>query len=352
MTKNTDTNGDALDSSTPFTRETANSLNTSADRRRFLVGSVITTVAAMGLSVLPRRVLAAPASKLKSKYTHNTVPNSFVEVKGVRYAYRRFGTPNGRPPILLLQHYIGTMDWWDPALTDGLAASREVILFDNRGVGLSSGETPNRINAMADDAHDFIQGLGLKEVDLLAFSIGGMVGQELTLRHPADIRKLILVGTGPRGGSGMATPKPHVVKALTDAGADLRAARPYLFFSQTENGKAAGAAFLARSEERKSDPDKMPSMQTMQAHNEALAEFGATDQHAAYMERLRGLKQATLVVNGNDDIMVDTINSYEMSQVIPRSQLIIYPDAGHGSLFQYASLFVKHVDLFLDRNDF
>ncbi len=131
--------------------------------------------------------------------THNTALNQFVDVAGVRYAYRRFGKPS-EIPILLLHHFIGTMDWWDPLLTDGLARTREVILFDNRGVGLSTGETPNRIAAMAADVHAFIHGLGLTQVDLLAFSIGGMVGQELALTFPDDVRKLMLVGTGPRGG--------------------------------------------------------------------------------------------------------------------------------------------------------
>jgi pimeloyl-ACP methyl ester carboxylesterase len=321
------------------------------NRRGLLIASAFAGV--VGAAGLHSDASAAPPKRKSGVATtsHNTAPNRFVEVGGVRYAYRRFGKPGGAPPILLLHHYIGTMDWWDPALTDGLAASREVILFDNRGVGLSSDQTPNRINGMADDAHGFIRGLGLSQVDLLAFSIGGMVCQELTLRYPGDIRKLILAGTGPRGGSGMAEAKPNVVKALTDAAPNLKNARPYLFFSQTEQGKAAAAAFMARTAERKVDLDPGSSMQTMQAHNEALAEFGATAGHAEYMTRLQGLKQATLVVNGNNDIMVDTINSYEISQVIPRAELIIYPDAGHGSIFQYAPLFVKHIDLFLNRED-
>ena len=310
------------------------------------VAGVCSAASAAAASAEPPKIKSGvPAAN------HNTVPNRFVDTGGVRYAYRRFGKAGGAPPILLLHHYVGTMDWWDPALTDGLATSREVILFDNRGVGLSSGQTPNRINAMADDAHSFIHGLGLSQVDLLGFSIGGMVGQELTLRYPCDIRKLILAGTGPRGGSGMAEAKPNVVKALTDAAPNLKNARPYLFFSQTEHGKAAAAAFMARTAERKVDLDPVSSTQTMQAHNEALAEFGAAAGHAEYMTRLRSLKQATLVVSGNNDIMVDTINSYQISQVIPRAELIIYPDAGHGSIFQYAALFVKQVDLFLNHED-
>jgi len=316
--------------------------NSGIDRRQILVGGV---VAGSGL------LLAGSAQAAAPTYTHNTAPTRYVEAGGVRFAYRRFGRPTGLP-IVLLQHYVGTMDWWDPALTDGLARSREVILFDNRGVGLSSGETPNRIGLMAEDVQTFVRGLGLSSIDLLAFSIGGMVGQELALRHPGTVRKLILTGTGPRGGSGMADAKPNVVKALTDAAPEFRNARPYLFFSQTENGKAAAKAFMARTFERKTDLDPRSSMQTMQAHNEALAEFGASAGHNDYMARLATLMQPTLITNGNNDIMVDTVNSYDMAQVIPRSELIIYPDAGHGSLFQYAPLFVEHVDLFLNRSDF
>jgi pimeloyl-ACP methyl ester carboxylesterase len=282
---------------------------------------------------------------------HNTAPTQFVDVNGTRYAYRRFGRATGTP-ILLFHHFIGTMDWWDPRLTDGLARTREVILFDNRGVGLSSGETPNRIEAMADDVHAFIHALGLEEVDAFGFSIGGMVAQELALKYPGDVRKLLLIGTGPRGGEGMQDPKPHVVKALTEAGADPKSARPFLFFSQTENGKTEAARFMARTAERKVDLDPGASMQTMQAQSEALGDWGVADTHAGYMARLAGLKHPTLVMNGNNDIMVDTVNSYAMSQVIPNAQLIIYPDSGHGAPFQYADLFVHHTNMFLDQNDF
>jgi pimeloyl-ACP methyl ester carboxylesterase len=262
--------------------------------------------------------------RISATTTHNTASNQFVDVDGVRYAYRRFGKPNGMP-LLLLPHFIGTMDWWDPELPDGLATTREVIVFDNRGVGLT-------------------------QLDVLGFSIGGMVAQKLVLNYPEDVRKLMLVGTGPRGGSGMQEQKPHVVKALTDAGPDPKSARPFLFFSHSANGQAAAQQFMARTAERKVDPDPGPSMQIMQAQGEALGEWGLAASHA-FMSRLAGLKHSALVMNGNNDIMVDTVNSYTMAQAIPKAQLVIYPDSGHGPLFQYASLFVQHTNLFLDRND-
>jgi len=319
-------------------------------RRDFLISGLVAGAAVASGVCNP--ALSAPPEMKGSKplNTHNTAPNRFIDAGGVRYAYRRFGKPGG-VPILLLHHFIGTMDWWDPALTDGLAATREVIIFDNRGVGLTSGQTPSRINMMADDVHAFMQGLKLGQIDLLAFSIGGMIGQELTLRYPSAVRKLILSGTGPRGGSGMADPKPNINKALTEAGSDRKQARPYLFFSQTENGKKAANAFMARTAERTEGLDLESSMQTMQAQSEALGEFGATASRASYMARLRGLKQPTLITNGNNDIMVDTANSYDLVQTIPRAELIIYPDSGHGALFQYADLYVQHLNLFLNRAD-
>jgi pimeloyl-ACP methyl ester carboxylesterase len=283
--------------------------------------------------------------------THNTARNQFVETGGVRYAYRRFGRPGALPPILLMQHFIGTMDWWDPLLTDGLAKTREVILFDNRGVGLTSGQTPTRIEAMADDAHAFIHALGLRQVDVLGFSIGGMVAQELALNHPQDVRKVILAGTGPRGGEGMQETRPDVVKAIS--GEDKSAARAYLFFSQSANGQAAARNFLARTAERKGDLDPGPaSGQTMQAQGEALFHWGVLASHSEYLTRLGKLKQPALIVNGYDDIMVFTINSQTLFKAIPKSQLILYPDSGHGALFEFAELFVQHANLFFEREDF
>jgi pimeloyl-ACP methyl ester carboxylesterase len=281
--------------------------------------------------------------------THNTAPNQFVEVEGVRYAYRRFGKLEG-VPLLLFQHFIGTMDWWDPHLTDGLAETRQVILFDNRGVGLSSGETPSRIDAMAADAHAFIHALGLTQVDILGFSVGGFVAQELALRYPGDIRKLILVGTGPRGGEGMQQPREDVVKALSSG--DTSAARAYLFFSQSEKSQSAGRGFLARTAERKTDLDPASSMQTMQAQSEAIGEWGLAESHAGFLSRLHELKCPVLVVNGYDDIMVPTANSVILFKAIPRAQLILYPDSGHGALFEFADLFVQHTNRFLDHDDF
>src|SRR6202051_4549468 len=135
-------------------------------------------------------------------HTHQTAPTQFVEANGIRFAYRRFGKANG-VPLVFNQHYLGTMDYWDPTVTDGLARDREVILFNNAGVSNSSGEGPPTFARMAADAIAFIKALGLKQVDLFGFSIGGMVVQEITLQAPHLVRRLIVDGAGPRGGQGM-----------------------------------------------------------------------------------------------------------------------------------------------------
>jgi pimeloyl-ACP methyl ester carboxylesterase len=240
------------------------------------------------------------------------------------------------------------MDHWDPAVTDGLAASRPVILFDNAGVAGSSGETPGTIEAMADHAADFIGALGLSLVDFLGFSIGGYVAQALALRHPAIVRRLMLVGTGPRRGEPSQDPKTAEYGASTDpaTGETGLEAFLYLFFRPTETSQAAGQAFWERRHLRKTDVDPPSSPQTMAAQRAAITAWRQIEEER-YSE-LNNIKQPTLVVNGNHDVMIPTINAYILSQQIPRAQLIVYPDSGHGSLFQFPQLFVAHGKMFLD----
>ena len=277
--------------------------------------------------------------------SHNEAPTQYVDVQGTRFAYRRLGLESG-VPLVLLQHFRGTMDRWDPLVTDGLGKTRPVILFDNRGVGLSGGETPTSVEAMARDAEAFIEALQLAQVDVLGFSLGGYAAQELALARPDLVRRLILAGTGPRGGHGMQEFSAEVGAAATrDEG------RPFLFFAQTPTSQAAAQSFLARTSERKHDVDPTSTVQTMQAQGQALGAWGEAASHDAYMERLRRLVPPTLVVNGSNDIMVPTINAFDLAQAIPKAQLVIYPDAGHGAFIQYAGLFVEHATLFLTRND-
>ena len=280
-------------------------------------------------------------------HTHQTAPTQFVEANGIRFAYRRFGKPGG-VPLVFMQHFRGGMDHWDPAVTDGFAEHRPVILFDNAGVAASTGETPDTINAMADHAADFIGALGLAQVDLLGFSIGGYIAQTLALRRPELIRRLILAGTGPRAGEPPEDPKYGEYAALTDpeTGKVPIEAFLYLFFRPSGTSQAAARVFWARRHVRKDDVDPPTSAQTMAAQRVAITEWRQTC--GERFAELKAIKQPTLVVNGHNDIMVPTINSFTLSQNIPNAQLIIYPDAGHGALFQVPELLVAHAEMLLD----
>ena len=285
------------------------------------------------------------AKALDMSDTHLTSPTRFIEVDGDKFAYRRWGnTSSGQPPVFFVQHYRGGLDHWDPLLTDGLAAGREVILYNGRGIASSTGTPRNRIEDMADDIALVIQALGLPQVDLLGFSIGGFQVQEVVLRHPNLVRKLLLLGTGLRGGDPKMEPKvlevaPNPVPTAEDF--------LYLFFGRSEAAKQAGLAFWERRHQRV-DQDPPSSMAVAQAQAEA---------HAAYLQPLQGenpyaflnaIKQPTLVLNGVNDIMIPTINSWHLSQNIPNAQLLIYPQAGHGAQFQYPERFLKHAIQFLE----
>jgi pimeloyl-ACP methyl ester carboxylesterase len=281
-------------------------------------------------------------------HTHVTAPTRFVEANGVRFAYRRFGREAGEP-LLFMQHFRGGMDHWDPAITDGFAIDRPVILFNNAGVASSSGETPNTIDAMAEYTAGFVGAVGLSHVDILGFSIGGYIAQSLTLRHPALVNRLMLVGTGPRAGEPPNDPKYSSFATSTDpeTGEAGLEAFLYLFFSPSASSRSAARAFWERRHLRRKDIDPPSSVQAMKAQLAAIAEW--REVRGERFGELKKIAQATLVVNGNRDIMVPTINSFTLSQHIPDAQLIIYPDSGHASLFQYPDLFLAHVRLFLDR---
>jgi pimeloyl-ACP methyl ester carboxylesterase len=278
-------------------------------------------------------------------HTHQTAPTQFVEVNGIRFAYRRFGKAGG-VPIVFNQHYVGTMDYWDPAVTNGLARDREVILFNNTGISSSSGEVPTTFEEMGANAVAFIKALGLTQIDVLGISIGGFVAQEIALQAPGLVRKLILVGTGPRGGEGMATLTPEaqqIFGATYDPPEHLWLA---VHFGPSENAKAAGLEFLKRRHLRQVDRDPEVNERVGELQIEAIVKWGV--QRAGSYDYLKMITQPTLVVNGKKDLIIYTVNSFILQQNIPNAQLIIYPDANHGSPYQYPELFVKHAALFLD----
>src|SRR5271170_2034556 len=235
-----------------------------------------------------------------SKDTHVTAPTRFVEGNGIRNAYRRFGSESGTP-LVFLQHFRGGLDNWDPLVTDGLAQGRPVILFNNAGVASSSGETPDTVDAMGDHLALFVNALGLPQIDVLGFSIGGYVAQSFVLRHPHLVKRLVLVGTGPRNGEPRKDPRISEV-----AGNPVPVCEDFLFlfFSPSQASQAAGRAFWERRHQRVVDVDSPSSVQTMKAQLDALLEW--REVRGERFAELKNIQQPTLVVNGNDDIMVPT----------------------------------------------
>jgi pimeloyl-ACP methyl ester carboxylesterase len=275
-----------------------------------------------------------------------TAPTQFAEADGLRYSYRRFGKA-GHRPLLCLQHFVGTLDNWDPAVTDPLAMEREVILFGNAGVGRSTGEVPKTVEGMTEHACTFMDALKLQNVDVLGYSLGGMVAQELARARPPSVRKMILVGTAPRGGEDiMHLDKPSIAPHLNNPSLRGYAVLQKIFFAPTETSQAAGAAFVQRLMQRKQDldPPAAPSVAGAQ-----IAAFRAWEQQSGErFSRLKEIRQPTLVINGIRDDMIPVSNSYCLGEHLPNAVLMTYPDSGHGSLFQFNESFTRQANAFLD----
>jgi pimeloyl-ACP methyl ester carboxylesterase len=279
-----------------------------------------------------------------TQLTHDTAPTQYAEGGGIRFAYRRFGMP-GRPPLVFFQHFMGTLDDHDPAVSDAFASDREVILFNNTGVASSTGTVPDTVEAMARDAISFIDALGLQTVDVVAHSMGGLIAQEVALARPELVRRLILVGTGPRGGEGLGALPARVAELFTRKYERQEDMWLPILFSPTETSQAAGRAYIERIVAR-ADRDMPVSDQSIGAQRTALAAYGAAKDPS--YANLKSLELPVLVINGTDDIVIPTINSYILQQFLPSAELILYPDANHGSHFQYPELFVRHARIFLD----
>ncbi len=273
-----------------------------------------------------------------------SVTTQTVTAGEITFAYRELGKQNGGTPVVFLVHLAAVLDNWDPRIMDGIAAKRHVIAFDNRGIGASSGSPSNSMEQMADDAVTFIKAMGLKQVDLLGFSMGGMIAQEIVLKEPQLVRKMILAGTGPAGGEGISTVSGVANHDLVRGLLTGQDPKQYLFFTRTPNGIEAGKAFLARLQERSENRDKEIRVAAYIAQLQALRAWGQKTP-----ADLSVVKQPVLVVNGDADRMVPTLNTHDLARRLPNSTLIIYPDAGHGGIFQFHADFVPSALEFLAR---
>jgi pimeloyl-ACP methyl ester carboxylesterase len=270
-----------------------------------------------------------------------TAPTLLLRGKLDTYAYRRVGG-GIRRPLICLQHFTGTLDNWDPAVTDPLGSAREVILFDSAGVGRSTGTVPTTVAGMATHALDFLDALCVTSCDVLGFSLGGMVAQQLAQDRPSSVHRMILVGTAPRAGEDiMHLQKPSLARHLADPTLMGYAVLQKLFFAPTTSSQAAGARFVERLAQREADGDAPSGPDVASAQMSAFREWEQTSAD------LRHVNQPTLVVNGIHDEMIPVSNSYRLAENLPNAMLLVYPDAGHGSLFQFHESFTRHVAAFL-----
>jgi pimeloyl-ACP methyl ester carboxylesterase len=261
---------------------------------------------------------------------------------GIEYAYRDLG--NGDVPLVVLQHFRGNLDNWDPALVDALAAERRVVAFDNVGVGDTAGTTPNTVETMAHDAIAFVEAMGFERVDLLGFSLGSFVAQEIALIRPDLPRRVVLASSAPRGAAGMHGWAPDVIGAI---GAPETSPQGYLevFFAPTETSRDAGQQAMGRIFGRSTDRDQPTTWQTRQAQYDAVCDWGIPNH--SLLQRLAAIDVPVFVANGDSDPMILPRYSWLLAGLLPDARLTIYPDSAHGFLFQHHSRFAADVNAFL-----
>ena len=273
--------------------------------------------------------------------SYRDAPTQTVDVGGTAFAYRSLGPDNG-PPVVFLNHLAAVLDNWDPRVVDGIAAQRRVITFDNRGVGASGGRTPRSVAAMARDAVAFIRALGHEQVDLLGFSLGGFIAQVVAEEEPRLVRRMILAGTGPAGGEGIDKVTRITLLDSLKGALTFKDPKEYLFFTRTPNGKATARQFVNRLKERTADRDKSISVTAFRSQLKAI--------HAWGLQRpadLAVIRHPVLVANGDHDRMVPSRNSTDLARRLPNARLTLYPDAGHGGIFQHHVEFVDEALAFL-----
>ena len=270
-------------------------------------------------------------------------PARTVTAGGVTYAYRELG-PKGGIPVVFFVHLAGTLDNWDPRIVDPIAKGHHVIAFDNRGAGASTGRVPDSVEAMADDAYAFVTALGYGEIDVFSFSLGGMVAQALVVKHPELVRKLVLTGTGPKGGKDMDKVARTTYWDILRATLTRLDPKEFLFFNRDAAGKPAARAFVGRRKERTADRDAKIKVKAFQTQLNAIKKWGRSAP-----DDLSAITQPTLIANGDNDRMVPSVLSEDLHRRIKDSELIIYPDSGHGGIFQYHEQFAPVAVQFLAR---
>jgi len=274
--------------------------------------------------------------------TFQNVKTQTINVGGTDFYYRKLGENNAGVPVIFLNHLAATLDNCDPRIMDSLATQHQIICFDNRGVGATKGKTPKTIAEMATDARAFIHALGYEKVDLVGFSLGGFISQEILLQEPQLVRKVILAGTGPAGGTGIKKVTGITYLDIVRGLFSFKDAKTYLFFNRNENGKKAAREFLSRLNERKENRDKKMKIGNFQRQLKAIHAWGLQAP-----QDLSVIKQPVLVANGDNDRMVSSNNTRDLAKRISNSDLIIYKDSGHGGIFQYHEDFVKSALAFL-----
>lgn len=312
-------------------------------RHSAIAATCISLSMAAALAWAPPHDAQAQTEPVRAECGTSCVETRFIEVGGVRYAYRRVGASEGAP-IIMLNRFRGTMDEWDPAFIDALAAGRPVVLFDNVGVARTNGVASHQLVGWADGAAAFIDALGYDSVDVFGFSFGGLVGQELAYRRPDLVRRLIIAGSGAGYVEG-ANLRPQAITVATrptNTDADFL----YLFFRDTPTSQAAGQAHLARLRQREDAFESLVSETTWKAMLAAGSDVGTPE--TSLLNRAPSLDKPVLVANGVEDIMIPTIQSYRLAEALPNARLIIYPDSGHAFMFQYPDHFAAEVLQFLD----
>ncbi|WP_082146292.1 alpha/beta fold hydrolase [Burkholderia pyrrocinia] len=310
---------------------------------RLLFAAALISSAATAADTSPDSAQMSPLP-MELDVDWKSVPTKTISAGGVDFAYRELGKRNGGTPVVFLTHLAAVLDNWDPRVVDGFAATHYVVAFDNRGVGASSGSPSNSIEQMADDAIAFIKAMGFEQVDLFGFSMGGMIAQEIALKEPRLVRKMILAGTGPAGGAGISSVSGVTFYDMPRGFFSGQDPKQYLFFTRTPAGIEAGKAFLARLKERSENRDKEITVTAFLAQLEAIRSWGQKEP-----SDLSVVKCPVFVVNGDSDRMVPSKNSEDLARRLSNSSLVIYPDSGHGAVFQFHDDFVPKALEFLAR---